>query len=129
MNNDALSPGEKMPDGTIYAGVSPETGKAMYTTLADAPLKMKWETAKDYTAKLHSHGYSDWRVPTQAELNVLIQSLSAVADFNRSGSVAADEYWTSVEGGNPALWDKRFSKTYEDQRDKPGMMALHCVRG
>ena len=29
--------GEVMPDGTVYAGVSPETGKAMFTTAADAP--------------------------------------------------------------------------------------------
>ena len=30
--------GEKMPDGTIYAGISPATGKPMYTTPSDAPL-------------------------------------------------------------------------------------------
>jgi hypothetical protein len=28
--------GDTMPDGTIYAGVSPDTGKAMYATPADA---------------------------------------------------------------------------------------------
>src|SRR5438552_817465 len=33
-----LKPGDRMADGTIYAGVSPDTGKAMYTTPADAPL-------------------------------------------------------------------------------------------
>src|SRR5260370_42273506 len=36
--NQAPAPGDKMPDGTIYAGVSPDTGKAMYATPADAPL-------------------------------------------------------------------------------------------
>src|SRR5437660_450820 len=30
--------GDKMADGSIFAGISPETGKAMYTTPADAPL-------------------------------------------------------------------------------------------
>ena len=30
--------GDRMPDGTIYAGTSPDTGTAMYTTSADAPL-------------------------------------------------------------------------------------------
>jgi hypothetical protein len=30
--------GDKMPDGTIYVGISPDTGNAMYTTPADAPL-------------------------------------------------------------------------------------------
>jgi hypothetical protein len=27
--------GDKMPDGTIYAGISPETGRPMYATLTD----------------------------------------------------------------------------------------------
>jgi hypothetical protein len=27
-------PGKKMPDGSVYAGLLPDTGKAMYTTPA-----------------------------------------------------------------------------------------------
>lgn len=34
--------GDRMEDGTIYAGISPDTGKKMYTTSADAPLTMTW---------------------------------------------------------------------------------------
>ena len=34
----ALKPGDKLADGTIFAGVSPDTGKPMFTTPADAPL-------------------------------------------------------------------------------------------
>src|SRR5207302_7723214 len=29
--------GDRMPDGTVYAGVSPHTGRPMYTTPGDAP--------------------------------------------------------------------------------------------
>ena len=29
--------GDEMPDGTVYAGLSPDTNKPMYTTPADAP--------------------------------------------------------------------------------------------
>src|SRR5947209_5655132 len=36
-----LKPGDVMPDDTTYAGISPDTGKAMYTTRADATLTMK----------------------------------------------------------------------------------------
>src|SRR4051794_5579729 len=32
-----LKPGDRMRDGTVYAGLSPDTGKTMYTTPADAP--------------------------------------------------------------------------------------------
>jgi hypothetical protein len=38
----APSPGDTMPDGTIYAGISPDTQKAMYTTPEDAPLTHTW---------------------------------------------------------------------------------------
>src|SRR5258708_6921449 len=31
------TPGDRMPDGTVYAGISPESGKPMYTTPGDAP--------------------------------------------------------------------------------------------
>src|SRR5262249_19594334 len=39
--------GDKMADGTIYAGISPDTGKKMFTTPADAPLTMRWKKAVD----------------------------------------------------------------------------------
>jgi len=32
-----LKPGDRMPDGTICAGILPRTGKPMYTTPNDAP--------------------------------------------------------------------------------------------
>ena len=34
----SANPALMMPDGSIYAGVSPDTGKPMYTTPKDAPL-------------------------------------------------------------------------------------------
>src|SRR5947208_2132008 len=49
-------PGDRMPDGTIYAGMSPDTGKAMYTTPADASLTYAFTEAQKYAAKLDAHG-------------------------------------------------------------------------
>ena len=53
-----------MPDGTVYAGISPETGKAMFTTAADAPATCTFNEAQDYAANLEAYGHRDWRVPT-----------------------------------------------------------------
>src|SRR5437764_572294 len=64
--------GDKMPNGSIYAGVSPDTGKAMYATPADAPLAMTFNEAQKYAAKLDAHGHRDWRIATEDELNVLL---------------------------------------------------------
>src|SRR5438270_13141473 len=44
-SNAAPQVGGKMPDGSVYAGISPETNKPIYTTQADAPLAMKWQHA------------------------------------------------------------------------------------
>ena len=60
--------GDKMPDGTVLAGISPDTNKPMYATPADASLMMTFNEATEYAAKLDAHGHKDWRVPTKAEL-------------------------------------------------------------
>jgi hypothetical protein len=75
MTRSAIAPkiGAKMPDGTIYAGISPDTGKPMYATPADAPLTMTFNEAAEHAKTANSQkacGHRDWRVPTKAELNV-----------------------------------------------------------
>ncbi len=40
--------GARMPDGSIYAGLSPETGKAMYATESDCPLTYTFKDAAGY---------------------------------------------------------------------------------
>src|SRR5579884_1282501 len=97
-----------MFDGTIYAGISPETGKPMYTTPADAPGTMDWEDATKYATQLYANGYQDWRVPTRGELNVLFNNRAAIGGFNRTGSGLAGWYWSSTEDYGYA-WAQRFS--------------------
>ena len=87
--------GDKMPDGTVFAGISPDTGKPMYAAPADAPLTMKFNQATVYAAKLDTHGHKDWRVPTKAELNVLFNNRAAVGGFNVTGSNPASWYWSA----------------------------------
>jgi hypothetical protein len=116
-----------MPDGTIFAGISPDTSKPMYATPADAPLTMKFNEAKGYAAKLEAHGHKDWRVPTKAELNVLFNNRAAIGGFNVSGSYPAGWYWSS----SPfiwAAWGQRFSDGAQSLDDKPGHLPVRPVR-
>ena len=101
--------GEVMPDGTVYAGVSPESGKAMFTTAADAPATCTFDEAQEYAAKLDAHGHRDWRVPTQSEINVLFQNRDAIGGFDISGSFPAGWYWSSSLDFNYTAWGQRFS--------------------
>src|SRR5438105_898104 len=66
--------GDQMPDGTVYAGISPETNKPMYTPSSDAPRTYTFNEAAAYAKKLDEDGHKDWRVPTKAELNVLFNN-------------------------------------------------------
>src|SRR5580704_16063105 len=62
--------GAKMPDGTVYAGISPDTDKKLFLTDADAPGAYTWADAVAYCKGLSTNGHKDWRVPTMGELAV-----------------------------------------------------------
>jgi hypothetical protein len=109
--NQAPAPGDKMPDGTVFAGISPDTNEPMYATPADASLTMKFNQATDYAAKLNTNkylGHDDWRVPTKNELNVLFNNRAAIGGFNVSGSLPAGWYW-SAKSYTWTAWCQRFS--------------------
>jgi len=90
--------GTRMDDGTVFAGLSPDTKQLMYVTPEDAPLTMRWKQAMDYAADLDAHGYTDWRVPTDGELSVLFQNRAAIGGFNESGSTRPTcRYWMSTK--------------------------------
>jgi len=126
--NQAPAPGDKMPDGTVFAGISPDTNKPMYATPADASLTMTFNDAQKYAAKLDAHGHKDWHVPTKAELNVLFNNRGAIGGFNVTGSNPAGWYWSSSSYGPWGAWDQRFSDGSQGYVDKGNHSAVRCVR-
>jgi len=120
--------GDKMPDGTVFAGISPYTNKPMYATPADASLTMKFNEAQEYATKLDAHGHKDWHVPTKAELNVLFNNRAAIGGFNVTGSNPAGWYWSASPGYLWYAWDQRFSDGYQNFNDKGNHSAVRCVR-
>jgi hypothetical protein len=117
-----------MPDGTIYAGVSPDTGKPMYATPKDAPLTCNFNQAANYASKLDAHGRHDWRVPTKAELNVLFENRAKIGGFNETGHIDRGWYWSSSRNiGN--AWAQRFSGGNQYNGIRVNASSLRCVRG
>jgi hypothetical protein len=126
--------GDRLPDGTIYAGISPDTNKPMHTTPADASLKMTFNAAQKYAKRLgtlfHKTGafsHKDWRVPTKAELNVLFNNRAAVGGFDVSGSLAAGLYWSSSHADHGTVWSQRFSDGFQVGIDGP-RLSVRLVR-
>jgi hypothetical protein len=119
--------GDKMDDGTIFAGFSPDTNKPMYVTPADAPLTYTFNQAKEYAANLDANGHKDWRAPTKGELNVLFKNRAAIGGFNETGSYPAGWYWSSSQNGAGA-WAQRFSDGFKYHGDKGNVSSVRCVR-
>ena len=132
-----MKPGDKMPDGTIYAGISPDTGKPMYTTPLDAPLSMKFNEAKEYAAKLDVHGHQDWHLPTKGELNVLFNNRAAIGgfDFKKTDEFVYSRYWSSTQYFRWGAWTQYFllhpsaPDGWQNGDPKRGSARVRCVRG
>jgi hypothetical protein len=127
--------GAKMQDGSIYAGVSPDTGRPMYTTQEDVRggffgLKRHFNLKGAFAAalKLKAHGRTDWRVPTKAELNVLFGNRAGIGGFDMTGSDPAGWYWSSSHTYYHA-WAQRFSDGNQDYNFRDTASSLRCVRG
>jgi hypothetical protein len=117
--------GDKMADRTIFAGVSPDTGTAMYTTAADEPLSCTFKQAADQAAVLNvsdAFGHHDWRVPSKAELNVLFNNRAAISNFT-SGS-----YWSSSQDYGRNAWGQRFNDGIQTSNNKDYLSSVRCVR-
>jgi len=125
---EALKVGASTPDGSVYAGVSPDTGKPMFATPKDVPMHCNFNQAADYAATLNAHGHKDWRVPTKAELNVLFGNRAAIGGFDTTGSNPAGWYWSSSRGNDNA-WAQRFSDGYQYTSFRYYASSLRCVRG
>jgi len=120
--------GDKMLDGTVFAGISPDTNKPIYATPVDARLTMTFNEAKEYAAKLDVHGHKDWHVPTKAELNVLFNNRAAIGGFDVTGSYPAGWYWSASPTTTWSAWGQRFSDGSQDYHGKGNPSAVRYVR-
>jgi hypothetical protein len=122
--------GGTMPDGTIYAGISPDTNKAMYTTPADAPGAYTWGDATKYCKKLSASGHRDWRMPTLGELAVQFTNRADIGGFNETGKMksASGYYWSSLQVGDDYAWGQLFSDGFHEDFSKELVSSLRCVR-
>ena len=130
--------GDKMPDGTIYGGISPDTNKPMYVAAEDTPRRLDFNKAAKYAKNVKAHGHKDWRVPTVQELLVLYQNREKGAlkgTFNSIGSFPNAWYWSCTRDGAYDAWGKpfrdrnEFSDNNPETCDRTYVLSVRCVRG
>lgn len=124
-------PGDKMPDGSIYAGISPDTGKPMYTRDEDqgfGTFGSGTSGFEGFAARSQYHGHNDWRVPTKAELNVLFNNRTAIGNFDLSGEDGFGSYWSATRSGKSATWGQRFSDGAQIRYPNTTQLHVRYVR-
>lgn len=130
--SQAARPGDVMPDGTVFAGISPQSKKPLYVTPQDAPHTMDWHAAMSYAKALTAHGHKDWRLPDSEELNQIFENSTAIGGFVTWGWSPAGWYWSSSEKENKKSTNNARLQSFSDgtQHDvnKANGLSVRCVR-
>lgn len=124
--------GAMMTDCTVYAGISPDTGKPMYAMPADASLTLTFNEARKHAKTRNARNtldHDDWRVPTKSELNELFNNRAAIGGFDVTGSGSSVWYWSSSSDGIWNAWGQRFSDARQDYYSKDLRSSVRLVRG
>ncbi len=102
----------------------------------ESPGEMHWQKALDYAAALSLNGQSDWRLPTLAELETLLDRTLARSDGR--APMRADvpfrdvrSYWscTTFERDTKTAWILMFDGAYLLSYPKNNLYFVRCVRG
>ena len=117
-----------MPDGTVFAGISPDTYKPMYATPADASLTMTFNDAQKYAARLVAHGHQDWRLPTREELDLLFNNRAAIGGFDVTGSSPASWYWSATPSADGVHASSVSAMFIRGGNSRVIYSAVRCVR-
>jgi hypothetical protein len=81
--------GDRMDDGTICGGISPDTNKMMYVVVADEPLTLTFNEAVTRARELSQERGTFYKVPSAAELEVLYKNRAAIGGFGEESDGAA----------------------------------------
>jgi TolB-like protein len=83
-----------------------------------------WSNALTTARNYKGGGYSDWRLPTKDELNLIYKNLRA----KHIGSLGDSWHWSSSENGSSLAWEQRFSDGRQGTNSKANTDSVRAVR-
>ena len=116
--------------GTAATCQTGEANTALLVGLSGSGTPAPYDAA-EYCDGLSAHGYDDWYLPAQDELNVLYTNKNTGdlnGTFNETGSFPAGWYWSSSERNNTTARYQRFSDGTQLNYGKLYALAVRCVR-
>jgi hypothetical protein len=94
-------------------------------------------TAAKAAAAYEFNGYTDWFLPSKAELDLMYHELadtdnndtnSGVGDDGNLGGFASDYYWSSSQGNSSGAWGQHFDGGDQFDNDKRSAYRVRAVR-
>jgi hypothetical protein len=83
-----------------------------------------WSNALILARNYQGGGYSDWRLPSKEELNLVYQNLRA----KNIGNLGDSSHWSSSEGSVYVSWNQRFSDGSQYSSYKDSTSSVRVVR-
>ncbi len=94
-------------------------------------IKKSWSDAKRYCSSLSLAGFSHWRLPSQRELESIVDFSGYNPAIKRIfKNVKSDWYWSSTSNasGSSDAWDVDFKCGYSSAYGKSNSYFVRCVR-
>lgn len=124
MNRPPLAIGQRLPEGSVYAGINPFNGAPLFTMGYDFNAPGSWGEAIHRCSRAEKHGKNDWRLPSQDELNVLFENRLLIGGFNLTAA-----YWCSVPTYLHIHWCQWFDSGDQTTRNAHSQLCVRAVRG
>jgi TolB-like protein len=114
------SPGSRGPGGGVVFFAEGDS----YMECSEILGFYTWEQAKSAARNYRGGGFTDWRLPTEEELNLMYKNLRE----KNIGGLGDNIYWSSSEYDRYTAWNKRFSDGVQDYLLKTGTYSVRAVR-
>jgi hypothetical protein len=118
----ALSVGDTYAGGIVF--YLDGKGYGLVAASKDQSTGADWAAAKKLCDELVLNGYSDWRLPTKDELNLMYLNLKKAG----RGSFASAWYWSSSEDSIDYAWGQDFGGGVQHGNLKGSRSCVQAVR-
>jgi len=118
--------GESFGGGTVFF-VSTDSQHGLIAETTDQSSSCSWYSAQDVISTSTNHStegkkYTDWRLPTKNELNLLNSQKSVVGGFTTTN------YWSSTESDATNAWYQNFNINTQTASAKTGTAYVRAIR-